>query len=80
MGNFGKDQSKFKLVVYMKNDDRMVFYSLENEEKRSAEVAIRGMIRRLLLRKYLNKYKTAIIYDNTTGAMVSKYVNGVKEL
>jgi aromatic ring hydroxylase len=79
MSNFGKTQSKFKLVIYLKRGEKKVYYSLENEEKVSDDKAIRGMIRRLLYHLYKDKYQTAIIYEQYTGKEKHKFINGVQE-
>jgi len=76
MSNFGSDQSKFKMVLYLKSGERKCFYSLLNEEKKSDEVAIRGMKRRLLDRMYKGKYQTALIYNRITDRIEQKYING----
>lgn len=78
MTNFSKDTSRFKMVIYLKDRTTKVFYSLDNEEKKSSSYAIRGMVRRLLEKLYLNKYTTSIIYDMTTGEEVEKYISGRK--
>ena len=80
MSNFGTDQSKFKMVLYLKSGDRKCFYSLVNEEKKGDEVAIRGMKRRLLERIYKGKYQTALIYNRMTDKIEQKFVNGIKEV
>lgn len=80
MSNFGKDQSKFKMVIYLKNGQRKCFYSLVNEEKKGDDVALRGMTRRLLENAYKGKYSTALIFDRVADTQVKKYVNGNLEM
>lgn len=80
MSNFGKDSSKFKMVVYLKNGQRKCFYSLINEEKKGDEVALRGMVRRLLENAYKGKYSTALIFNTSADIQVRKYVNGNLEI
>lgn len=80
MSNFSSEQSKFKMVLYLKSGERKSFYSLINEEKKGDEVAIRGMKRRLLERIYKGKYQTALIYDRFTDKVVQKYINGKMEV
>lgn len=76
MSNFGKDSSKFKMVLYLKNGQRKCFYSLINEEKKGDEIALRGMVRRLLENAYKGKYSTALIFNTSADVQVRKYVNG----
>lgn len=80
MSNFSSDQSKFKMVVYLKNGQRKCYYSLINEEKKGDEFALNGMIRRLLDRIHKGRYQTALIIDRYTDKTVKKYVNGKLEL
>ena len=74
--NFGVDISKFKMVIYLKNNDRKVFYSLTNEEKKGDRYAINGMIRRLLEKRYKNTYHTAVVYNRETNIEVLKMIEG----
>lgn len=76
MSNFGKDNSKFKMVVYLKNGKRLCYYSLTNEEKKGDVVAINGMVRRLLDKAHKGKYSTALIYNTKSDIQLRKYVNG----
>lgn len=68
------------MVIYLLNKTRLTFYSVVDEDKKSNEKSINGMIRRLLTTKYRGKYNTALIFDNATGTMIQKYVRGVREL
>jgi len=72
MSNFGSDQSKFKMVLYLKNGDRKCFYSLVNEEQRGDQFALRGMERRLLEKTYKGKYQTALVFNKHSNGMVAK--------
>ncbi len=76
MGNFSNDQSKFKLIIYLKSGQRQCFYSLLNEEKKGDDVAKRGMIRRLLERRFKDKYQTALLYDRISDLLLQKWVDG----
>ncbi len=80
MSNFGNDQSKFKMVVYLKSGARHTFYSLLNEEKKGDSVAIRGMKRRLLENRFKGKYQTALIYDRYKDILLEKFINGKMEV
>ncbi len=80
MSNFGNEQSKFKMVIYLKSGDRHTFYSLINEEKKSDEVALRGMKRRLLENRFKGKYQTALIYDRFADKLLEKFINGKMEV
>jgi len=79
MSNFGNDQSKFKMVIYLKNGARHTFYSLINEEKKSDEFALRGMKRRLLENRFKGKYQTALIYNRYADILIEKFINGKLE-
>lgn len=76
MSNFGSDQSKYKMVVYLKNGQRKCYYSLVNEEERGESVALRNMIRRLLERLHRGKYQTALVIDRYSNKIITKYVDG----
>lgn len=79
MSNFDKKTSKFKLLIYFKNGSPgKSFYSLENEEKKSDGKAMSGMIRRLLESRYRGKYSTALLYDNHSGRLIMKFIDGKK--
>ncbi|MDZ4059440.1 MAG: hypothetical protein U1D64_05285 [Bacteroidales bacterium] len=80
MSNFGSDQSKYKLIVYLKNGERKSYYSLLNEEKKGDDFAIRGMERRLLERIHKGKYQTALFINRHTDTPCRKFVNGKLEL
>ena len=79
MSNFGNDQSKFKLIVYLKGGQRQCFYSLLNEEKKGDEVAKKGMVRRLLDRRFKGKYQTALMYERQTDTLLDKWIDGKKQ-
>lgn len=81
MPNFGKEISRFKMVIYLLNGDCHRYYSLKNEEKKNDKVAIAGMVRRLLLHRYKGKYKTALLYDlkSTSGEPFQKWNYGTRE-
>ena len=67
------------MLIYFKNNDpAKYFYSLENEERKSDGRAIGGMVRRLLENRYRGQYSTALIYDNASGKLIEKYINGQK--
>lgn len=78
MSNFGKDISKYVMVVYMKDNSCLRFYSLSNEDKKGMLFSVTAMVRRLLERRLRNRYHTAIVYDRKSDREVVKYVNGVK--
>lgn len=80
MSNFGSDQSKFKMVIYLKSGARHIFYSLINEEKKSDAIALNGMKRRLLEKKFRGLYQTALIYDRYSDRLIEKYINGKMEV
>ena len=80
MSNFGSDQSKFKMIIYLKNGQRKCYYSLLNEEERGDHIAVGGMVRRLLERMYKNKYQTALIINRETDIVYKKFINGKLEL
>jgi len=80
MANFGSETSKFKMVIYLNDNEKKVFYSLENEDKRGENYSVDGMVRRLLERMFKNKYHTAVIYDLKTNSQVLKFVNGKQVL
>lgn len=80
MSNFGTDQSKFKMILYLKNGDRKCFYSLLNEEKKGDQIALRNMCRRLLDKIYKGKYMTALIFDRVSDKVIEKYIDGKKEV
>lgn len=78
MSNFGKDISKYVMVVYMKDNSCLRFYSLANEDKKGMLFSVTAMVRRLLERRLRSRYHTAIVYDRKSDREVVKYVNGVK--
>lgn len=75
---FDANLSRFKVVIYLLNRERCVFYSLIEEDKKNPDRSLSGMVRRLLLDRYRKKYNTALVYDN--GSLIQKYVKGVREL
>lgn len=79
MSNFGNDQSKFKLIVYMKGGGRQCYYSLVNEEKKGDDVAMKGMVRRLLDRRLKGKYQTALMYNRISDTLLEKWIDGKKQ-
>lgn len=79
MSNFGNEQSKFKMIIYLKSGDRQTYYSLLNEEKKSDEIALRGMKRRLLENRFKGKYQTALIYNRFSDKLIEKFINGKME-
>lgn len=78
MNNFGKDISKYVMVVYMKDNSCLRFYSLSNEDKKGMAFSVKAMVRRLLDRKLRNRYHTAIVYDRSSDREIVKYVDGIK--
>lgn len=80
MSNFGKEISKFKMVIYLKNQAVKNYFSLVNEEKKGAEFVLQQMERRLLNGKHKGKYQTALIFDQKQDKLLRKYVNGKLEL
>lgn len=76
MSNFGKDVSKYVMVVYMKDKSCLRFYSLANEDKKGMYYSVKAMIRRLLENRLRNKYHTAIVYDRCSDRELIKYVDG----
>jgi hypothetical protein len=81
MPNFGKEISRFKLVVYLINGKSHRYYSLKNEENKNEKVAIAGMVRRLLLKKHKGQYKTALLYDTQSPSdkPIQKWSFGIRE-
>lgn len=77
--------AKFKLVVFFKegkgrNGDNKpkVFFSREQHDKQG-DMGERELMR-LVTVKYTGNYRTALIYDNQTGALLHKWVfNGITE-
>lgn len=63
----------------MKGGKRQCFYSLVNEEKKGDEVAKKGMVRRLLDRRFKGKYQTALMYDRISDTLLDKWVDGKKQ-
>jgi len=80
MSNFGKEISKFKLVVYLKSQSVKHYFSLTNEEKRGDDYVINQMERRLLDGKHKGKYQTALFFDQKQDKLIRKYVNGKLEI
>lgn len=78
MANFGKDISKYKMVIYLKDRSQQTFYSLVEEDKKGETHSCNGMTRRLLDKLYRNKYSTALIYDRDSDCLVAKYIDGAK--
>lgn len=78
MSNFGKDISKYVMVVYMKDNSCLRFYSLSNEDRKGMAFSVKAMVRRLLERKLRNRYHTAIVYDRISDREILKYVDGIK--
>lgn len=77
---FNSDLSRYKMVIYLLNKDKHVYYSIVSEDKKGEDKSIGAMVRRLLEGKYRKKYNTALVYDNSTGDLIQKYVKGVREL
>lgn len=83
-GVFAKN-AKFKLVVFFKegtgrnNDNKpKVFFSRELHDKQG-DTGERELMQ-LVTVKYTGNYRTALIYDNQTGALLHKWVfNGITE-
>ncbi len=78
MSNFGKEISKYVMVVYMKDNSCLRFYSLANEDKKGMAFSVNAMVRRLLGRKLRNRYHTAIVYDRASDREIVKYIDGIK--
>lgn len=83
MPQFDKQNSLYRLVVYMNPDGKQcqVFYSFAGDDKKDPGTSGNKMVRRLLLQqKFLKgKYTTALLYNNQTGVMLRKWVKGVEE-
>lgn len=84
MPGYGRDISKFKVVVYLTNGEKWTHYSYVSEEKGSNEKVINAMVRRLLFKRYKGKYQTAQIYyakirGDWSGDPIQKWVYGTKE-
>lgn len=78
----GPDISRFKLVVYFKNQpDKKghVFYSFLRDEKKGYQTCVDILIVRTI-EKWTGKYNTAILYDLKQDKVVRKYINGERTI
>jgi len=81
MANFGPSVSRYKMVVYLKNGDRKVYYSLlKEEQKNPPDKVVSNMVRRLLFGLHHGKYQTAMLYDTrNTNEAFQKWSLGHRE-
>jgi len=74
-----KDKASFKLIVYFKNGTKRTFYNYHtswNAETKKIIVNEKtglAKLERLLHFKFLQQYKTALIYHIETGQQLKKY-------
>ena len=73
------DKATFKAVVYFKDGNTRTFYSFHTsydaQEKKvlvNDQTAL-NKLSRLIERKYVGKYITALVYHKQTGRQVAKY-------
>jgi len=74
-----KEKASFKLVVYFKNNTKRTFYNYHtswNAETKKIIINEKiglAKLERLLHFKFLQQYKTALIYHIETGIQLKKY-------
>ena len=81
MPMFNPHTAKYKLWVAFKDGRTRVYYSLTNYDRQRNDKSIHTLIDRFINGvPFKGKYKSAIIYDNTTGKEVKRFDGTGKEI
>ena len=75
---YDKLKSKTVLIVFFRDGNNRTFYSNYRKDYKSENAWIenaKDLVKRLLIYKWKDKYKNAVLYNNKTGKKLQRWTN-----